>query len=138
MFKLRQLLALKEPRSHMVIMGVVFYAFGLTLLWQSGRYYNTPSYANLLALLRPEYWGIIYVLAASLKVICIVWDGSMRLVFATHLVSLSILLFWWVAFLIRYITDDGTTIVNLCSWGVFIYLVIRSGMLVLGHVRKGD
>lgn len=138
MLRFRDLLGLKEPRSHMVILVVVFYAFGFTMLFQSSRYYNTPSYANLLQLMRPELWGVIYIFAASLKVLSIVRQDSMKLIFATHILSLMLLLFWWVAFWIRYFTDNGTTIVNVCTWGLMVYLVIRSGLLMAGHVRRGD
>lgn len=138
MLRFRDLLGLKEPRSHMVILAAVLYAFGLTMLWQSSRYYNTPSYANLLQLLRPEWWGFIHVLAASLMVLCMIWHDNLKLIFISHGFTSLLIAFWWVAFWVRYTTDNGTTIVNVCSWGVFLYLVIRSGLLVTSHTRAED
>lgn len=138
MLNIRVLLGLKEPRSHMVILGAVLYAFGLTMLWQPGRYFNTPSYANLLQLLRPEWWGAIHVLAASLMVVSIIWHKNTRLIFVSHGMCLLLVAFWWVAFIVRYFTDDGTTIVNVCSWGVFVYLIVRSGLLMMSHIRAED
>lgn len=138
MFKFRELLGLKEPRSHMVVLGTIFYAFGLTMSWQPGRYFNTPSYANLLQLLRPEWWGAIHILAAILMTLCIIWHENTKLIFASHIIGLLLLAFWWVAFIVRYFTDEGTTIVNVCSWGVFVYLLIRSGLLVMSHIRAED
>lgn len=138
MLNIRVLLGLKEPRSHMVILGAVLYAFGLTMLWQPGRYFNTPSYANLLQLLRPEWWGSIHVLVASLMVVSIIWHKNTRLIFVSHGMCLLLVAFWWVAFIVRYFTDDGTTIVNVCSWGVFVYLIVRSGLLMMSHIRAED
>lgn len=128
--KLRGLLNLDEPRSHMVIMATVFYAIGLTLLWQPGRYYNTPSYANLLAFpYSPYVWGGIYVLTSSIQVLCILRYSSRSLVIFAHTLAITLVLVWLGAFIVRYFTDSGTTIVNVASWSVYLYLTSRSALM---------
>lgn len=132
-----RLLRLNEPRAHMAIMAVVFCGIGLTLWWQPGRYANTPSYANLLVLLPQHAWSITYLFATALNVVSI-WRYSCRaLVIGTHTVAIMLVSSWLAAFVIRYLTDDGTTIVNVLSWSVFLYLVVRSALMVDEHVRPG-
>lgn len=131
-------LRLNEPRSHMVVMAIVFYALGITLWFQPGRYSNTPSYANLLDI-APQYaWGLIYMAAATLKIIAIARYANRLLVVVTHTVGITLVSVWLAAFIVRYLTDAGTTIVNVCSWSVFLYLVVRSALMVDEHISSGE
>lgn len=119
---------LHEPRSHMAIMTLAFWVFGLSLIFQGSRYANTPAYANLLAVLPAPVWGAWYTTAAVLKTASIVAYSKRLLVILTHTVTVPLLAFWQVAFLIRYISDPHTTPVNVVSWTVFLYLVVRSAL----------
>lgn len=128
--RLRGLLNLNEPRAHMVIMAAVFYAIGLTLLWQPGRYFNTPSYANLLAFPYSTYvWGGVYVLTASIQVVCILFYNRRPLIIFAHTLAITLVLVWLGAFIFRYFTDSGTTVVNVVSWSVYLYLTSRSALM---------
>jgi hypothetical protein len=133
-----RLLRLNEPRAHMVVMATVFLSFGATLIFQAGRYYNTPSYGNLLQIMHPSYWGLIYLAAAALKIYCIVRPTDRTMIIVTHTVGIALVSTWLLAFVVRYLTDDGTTIVNVASWSVFLYLVIRSALMVDDHVSSGE
>lgn len=129
-----RLLKLNEPRSHMVILCAVFLAIGITLFLQPDRYTNTPSYANLLEVFRQSTWGVIYLIAAGLQVLCI-WRYTHRtLIVVTHTVVITLVSVWLAAFVIRYLTDAGTTVVNVCSWSVFLYLAVRSSLMVDEHI----
>ena len=133
-----RLLRINEPRAHMTILAVVFAAIGVTLWLQPGRYANTPSYANLLAILPQHEWSVIYLSAAVLNVTAI-WQYAHRaLVITSHTVAIVLILAWLLAFVIRYLTDDGTTIVNVMSWSVFLYLAFRSALMVDDHGRLGE
>lgn len=133
-----RLLRLNEPRAHMTIMAVLFGAIGITLWFQPGRYANTPSYANLLAILPQHVWSVIYLTASLLNTLSI-WRYSYRgLVVVTHTVAIVLITAWLVAFVVRYLTDAGTTIVNVLSWSTFLYLAVRSALMVDDHSRPGE
>jgi hypothetical protein len=130
-----RLLKLNEPRSHMVVLCAVFFAIGITLLLQPTRYENTPSYANLLVIFRQATWGSLYLLAAALQIACI-WRYTHRtLIVVTHTVVITLISVWLVAFVIRYATDSGTTVVNVASWSTYLYLAVRSALMLDEHVR---
>lgn len=114
----------------MAVLAVVFTTIGLTLLVQPGRYANTPSYANLLDIARQQTWSVAYLVAAALKVAAICRPAHRLLARITHTVSFILVGVWLAAFVIRWATDDGTTIVNVSSWSVYLYLVVRSALSI--------
>jgi uncharacterized membrane protein YgcG len=129
---------MSEPRAHMIWTMGVFLAIGVTLILQPGRYENTPSYANLLEMMNHSAWGGIYIGAAGLKAVSLwVFRTSKSLFIATHTVSIVLVLVWLVAFVIRYVTDGGTTIVNPVSWSTFLYLVVRSSTMLNAQLEGG-
>lgn len=133
--KLLRLMKLNEPKSHMVVLCGVFLAIGVTLEVQPSRYANTPSYANLLDIFRQSTWGAVYLFASALMIGCIRRHTHRTLIIVTHTVTITLILVWLAAFVIRYATDGGTTIVNVASWTVYLYLAVRSALLVDEHVR---
>jgi hypothetical protein len=116
------------PRYRPIITYTVVLAYaaiGLGLVLQPARFGATPSYANLLQFAPAEAWGAAYLTVAGLlvawRMIRHQWVGV-----AAHTLA-SILTVWWLlAFVVRYSTDNATTIVNVVSWSVFLSLVIRS------------
>lgn len=114
-----------KTHTHMAMMAAVFAAIGLTLWLQPGRYSHTPAYANLLDIARQQTWAVVYLVAAALKVATI-WRRSRILFVVTHTVTITLVSVWLAAFVVRYVTDPGTTVVNVCSWATYLYLVVRS------------
>lgn len=108
---------------------VAYAAFGITLLVQPGRYSNTPSYANLLDVLPAWTWGVLYLVAGLGLLVPLHSKGISA---AMHTAASGLTAVWLAAFLIRYFTDSGTTIVNVVSWSVFLTLVIRSALVDQG------
>ncbi len=112
-----------KSTTYMLIVAYIAIGVGLTL--QPSRFANTPSYANLLAFAASQVWGVMYLTVAALLVTWrlskVRWLGV-----TSHTLGIVLTLWWWAAFIIRYITDNGTTIVNIVSWGVFLFLVARS------------
>ena len=104
---------------------VAYVAIGVGLTLQPSRFANTPSYHNLLVFAAAQAWGCAYLAVAALF---IAWRlAQTRLLgVITHTAATILTLWWFAAFIIRYSTDDGTTIVNVVSWGVFLSLVARS------------
>jgi hypothetical protein len=119
-----------EARTHMFFMACSFLAFGFTLWLQPERYYNTPSYANLLQVASPTAWGSMYLFCAVLLFIVTFRRKVKVISIIAHGISLALMLWWLVAFIIRYATDDGTTIVNVISWSTYTYLLVRSALLI--------
>ena len=111
-----------------VIVVVAFTAIGATLILQPDRYFNTPSYANLLALLPGWMWGGVYLaVAAGLGVTVRVAYRRWAVVTA-YTAAVALTATWFVAFIVRWLTDDGTTVVNVVSWGTYLALVVFSAV----------
>lgn len=123
-----------EARTHMLFMACSFLAFGITLWFQPGRYFNTPSYANLLQVASTSAWGSMYLFCAVLLLIVTFRRRVKVISIIAHGISLALMLWWLVAFIIRYATDDGTTIVNVISWSTYTYLLVRSALLISDDV----
>lgn len=116
------------PRYRPVITYTVVLAFaaiGLGLVLQPARFGETPSYANLLHFAPAEVWGAVYLSVAGLL---LVWRLIQRqwIGVAAHTLASILTLWWLMAFVVRYFTDDATTIVNVVSWTVYLSLVVRS------------
>lgn len=103
----------------------VYIAIGVGLTLQPYRFSNTPSYHNLLVFAPSEVWGVMYLLVAALlvawRLVQPQWLGVVA-----HTAAVILTSWWLIAFVIRYATDDGTTIVNVVSWSVFLSLIARS------------
>lgn len=107
----------------------IFLIFGTALILQPSRWANTPSYANLLALLSSEMWGIIHlVVGIALGITFYTARHVKWFSIITHTAAIALVSAWFVAFIVRYLTDDGTTIVNVVSWGVYLALLIQSAV----------
>lgn len=128
-------LRLHDPKSHMTFMMLVFIGIGLTLVLQAARYSNTPSYANLLDILPAQAWGGLYLAAAALKLAAILRYHIRSLVIITHTVTIALIAVWLAAFIVRWFTDSGTTIVNVTSWATYLYLTVRSAIMTDDDLR---
>lgn len=121
--------AFGEPRNgYMTMMCVVFTAIGLSLLLQPHRYGATSSYANLLALAPARVWAAAYLTVAALKAVYLLRYRARWLEIVTHTLSIMLVSAWLTAFVIRYITDTATTVVNVASWSVYLYLLLLSAL----------
>lgn len=105
-------------------------AIGVALFLQPERWFNTPSYANLLSIASTDVWGSIY-LAVSAVMLLAVWKRRNRILVVTaHTVGIALVAAWLIAFFVRYLTDDGTTIVNVVSWSTFLVILARSAIII--------
>jgi len=105
-------------------------AIGVALWLQPERWFNTPSYANLLSVASTEVWGSVY-LAVSAVMLLAVWRRRNRfLVVTAHTAGIALVGSWLIAFFVRYLTDDGTTIVNVVSWATFLAILARSAIII--------
>jgi hypothetical protein len=117
--------SLGEARSHMLWMTAVFFTIGITLIFQPGRYSNTPAYGDLLEVLNPTAWGALYLAGAIFTALAFLLYRRRVLVTIAMFAGGVDALGWWLAFIERYATDSGTTIVNVVSWSTDLYLIIR-------------
>lgn len=110
--------------------GFVALLFGVTLILQPSRWANTPSYANLLELLSAQWWGVLYLFTAVLLFAAVRFRASRTMMVIAHTVAIALFAAWLLAFVVRYATDGGTTIVNIVSWSVFVSRLIQSSIIL--------
>jgi hypothetical protein len=108
----------------------VFTVIGLSLILQGGRYSRTPSYAILLDLLPAWVWGIAYLVVSVLFAVYLMVYPTRWLAIFAHTAGMILISWWWIGFVVRYFTDAATTPVNVVSWGLFLFLIIRSGWMI--------
>lgn len=121
--------ARRPDRHPAALVAVAYAAIGIALIVQPQRFANTPSYQNLIEIISQLGWGVIYLVCALLLVVPLFpLPRRPRWILAVtgHTVSIALTGFWLAAFVLRYFTDSGTTIVNLVSWGAYLALLIRS------------
>jgi hypothetical protein len=122
--------AATQPRLYMAVMGLVFLAIGVTMWVQPQRYSSTPSYGDLLHVAPAREWAVAYLAVAALKAVSIWWHSIKPLLLATHTVSIMLVASWLAAFIYRYATDPNTTIVNVASWSVYLFLLVHSASAI--------
>lgn len=112
---------------NLMVMAAGFVALGAALVLQPARWSHTPAYANLLLIVSAQAWGLIYLVVAAVMLLG-VWKFRLRwLLVAAHSLSIPLVLSWLLAFVVRYITDAGTTPANVVAWSVYLYLLVASG-----------
>jgi hypothetical protein len=117
---------------------VAYATFGLALWLQPERWANTPAYHNLLVVLTAQTWGTIYLLVAALTAAAS-WKTRIRpVVVIAHTAAIALTAAWLVGFVIRYLTDQGTTIVNVVSWSTYLVLLIRSAVVLDDDSHEGE
>lgn len=111
-----------------MMVTLAFAVFGLDLLGQPGRWSRTPAYGNLLQIAGAHVWGVVYLAAAVLMGCYLIFTTRRWFAVIAHTATFILAAMWLVAFLIRWLTDSGTTVVNVVSWSVFTALVCRSAV----------
>jgi len=114
----------------LVFMTFILTAIGLALIFQPTRWSNTPAYANLLEVAGQRTWGAIHLAAAAVMAASAVPPHRRELLVAAHTVSIGLVAFWLIAFVVRYLTNDGTTVVNVLSWTTYLFLLTLSSALM--------
>lgn len=123
---------LPPPRYLLVVMALAYAAIGTTLIVQPSRYDNTPSYEWLLALVSQQIWGSVYLVVAAGLALNL-WrplPHIRTIAVLTHTAAIALTAAWLAAFVIRWATDSGTTIVNVASWSVYLALLARSAGMI--------
>jgi hypothetical protein len=104
---------------------------GLGLVFQPQRFHRTPSYANLLHIAPAPTWGALYLFVAALLITWTIRQAPHWWGIAVHTVAVMLTAGWLGAFVVRWLTDGATTIVNVASWAVFLALVIKSAVAIV-------
>lgn len=112
---------------------LAFTLIGGGLLFQPDRFQRTPSYGNLIRLFPATTWGIAYLIVA---VLLLSW-GLRRTPqwwgVAVHTLAIMLTVGWLAAFVVRWLTDAATTIVNVVSWTVLLILLVESALDIYGE-----
>lgn len=120
------------------VVVLTYLAIGLGLVFQPDRFSQTPSYANLLEILDAEIWGVLYMLSALLIAVYLLAVANRFYGIAAHTFAVMLTAIWLAAFVIRWFTDTSTTVVNIASWAVFLFLIIRSSTLIdVSEIARG-
>lgn len=113
--------------------GAITPAFGVigaALLFQGDRFANAPSYAIVLDLLPARVWGVAYLTVAALFALYLMIIPVRSVAIVAHTLGIMLIGWWLIAFTVRYLTDPTTTPVNVVSWAVYLFLLIRSGWMI--------
>ena len=120
------------PLSTLGIIALfLWFAFGL--IAQSSRWHSTPAYGNLLIIFDAGTWGWIHfgIAVALIAQLALRRWRWLWLGLAAHTMAFVLLVMWEAAFIIRWITDPKTTVVNVGSWAFFIAITLRSAMVAI-------
>lgn len=135
-------LRLRSFRGHIepgvwpgVVISIAYLGFGFGMLFQPRRFSSTPAYGNLVEVFDIRIWGGCHLLAAVLLAVYISLHTSRHFGIVAHIVALVVTGVWWLAFVIRWLTDENTTVVNVVSWLVFLLVIARSASLIPVAVR---
>lgn len=109
---------------------IIFAAFGFALIFQSVRWYTTPAYGNLLDILSADSWGAIYVGVAILLALGLFVPRPRLIPLVAHMAAFVLVASWEAAFVVRWLTDPHTTVVNVMSWLTYLALIVRSVTLI--------
>lgn len=115
-----------------------YFLIGLGLVFQAPRFSNTPSYANLINILPSPAWGAIYLVAATLMGTAALLPTVRALTTVATTFGIALTAAWLLAFVVRYLTDDGTTIVNVVSWSVFCTVLAHSASRLIIQGQTGS
>ncbi len=117
-------------RSNMIVIGLGYGIYALSLLFQPLRWSRTPAYHNLLALMPATAWGLCFA-GVSAALFAAVAAYSMRWLSVAALTGAGIItLAWTFAFVVRWATNDSTTPETWVSWAVNAYVLGRAAVLL--------
>lgn len=121
---------LRGQPGQTVLITMVLVVFGIGLIAQSDRWARTPAYGLLLQITTADVWGLVYLAAAALMTAAIALRTRRIVQLVAHTLTVMLLGMWEFAFIVRYITDSATTVVNVVSWSTYLFLAVWSALLI--------
>jgi hypothetical protein len=115
---------------HMLVMGLTYAIYSLSLLLQPLRWHRTPAYHNLLLIMPAQTWGALFGGSAVLLLASAYQRRVHWLAYTAILLSVTLTSAWDVAFIVRWATSSSTTPETWTSWAIFNYVLVRAGMLI--------
>lgn len=112
------------------VMAVAYLFFGLGLLLQPDRWDLTPAYKLLLDIFDQSVWGVIYLVVAAVLAGSVWLLGGRVAIIVSHMLAIALTTVWFIAFVIRWITDRATTCVNPTNWLVLLAILVFSVLLL--------
>jgi hypothetical protein len=112
-------------KLNLSVMAAAFVIFGVSLIFQAGRWGSTPAYHVLLQIFRAQTWGILF-LASGTGMGLSAWQFERRwAVTASLMAAFTLTTGWMLAFIVRYLTNPDTTPATWVSWAVFDFLLLN-------------
>jgi hypothetical protein len=87
----------------------------------------------LLNVFAADTWGYVYLGASAVMAAFLAARQHRLFGVLAHTAVFVLLLGWEFGFIVRYLTDSATTIVNVVSWATYIGIVIWSALLIDRH-----
>lgn len=142
-WRIRMLSTLGAARANMLVLGTGYAIYALSLLLQGVRWYRTPAYHNLLAVMPASGWGICFAVVSVTLLAAVYWHGKRWLPVTALTLAATITVPWTLAFVVRWATSDSTTPETWVSWATNAYLITRAAILldyreVLVPARRND
>jgi hypothetical protein len=109
-----------------VAVSLIAMALGAGLWLQPARWHKTPSYGNLLQIASTQAWGTLHLAVGVILMVYLFAYSPRWFAILSHTMAFALFASWWVAFVIRWSTDDKTTVVNVISWATYVALVLLS------------
>jgi hypothetical protein len=116
--------------SHMLVMGLTYAIYALSLVFQGIRWHRTPAYRNLLIIMPTGTWGVFFGVTAVLLLAGAFWSRPPWLAYTAIVLAVMLTSSWDVAFIVRWATSSSTTPETWTSWTVFNYVLLRAGILI--------
>lgn len=121
---------LGAARANMLVIGIGYAIYALSLLLQGSRWERTPAYRNLLLILPQWGWGAFFAAVAAMLLAATALPGRRWLAVAALTAGLAITIPWTLAFIVRWATSTNTTPETWVSWATNAYLLTRAALLL--------
>lgn len=121
---------------HMLVMGLTYAIYSLSLIFQNVRWHRTPAYHNLLIIMPAPTWGALFGGSALLLLTSAYQRRVHWLAYTAILLSVTLTSAWDVAFIVRWATSASTTPETWTSWALFDYILVRAGMLIQSERKQ--
>ena len=122
-------------RFNLLVMGIIYATFGLSMHFQPLRWTRTPAYHDLFQILPESVWANIYLLGAVALLGAMVFSRHYWVVVVSVTFGLMISMSWALAFVVRVMTSSNTTPETFMSFLAFSYLLVRV-LLLLEHGKE--
>lgn len=123
-------LNIESPTWPASVIAGAYGLLGLAMLGQPHRFVVTAPFGILLDIMPIRAWGAAHLAVAALFLLYVAVAPGRTAALAAHIAGFVLTTLCLIAFVVRYITDPGTTPTNAISWLVYLFVLARSASLI--------